>query len=380
MFIAGLKESEVIIPVMRVIPVKAGEDAVYASPGSAEKYSSLNLFEDIPATVCRIGLLDCSYPVDGAVDYDGQDVFDGLSGYSWYGPGRGICLITASYPTLPRLNLKAEIYVGRMLTRAERMACVGLEGGVIDINYQFMTQADDSYIGDIGAYYLGGGVQSDPVAPLFAVMAFVGNRMSIKPYMPAGPGVTKGFPMEASINADVKVSLSTKLMDTLDSAVTPDLCPDTFNSSLRPVILVLGFAPLHQIRGGSEEYLELSAINNKIYAHVTSVWQGISCYNTITGFVYQRLGKDVTTDTPGATYLLQTNLNDVFSDPNYGLPIDTDYRIQQLQDVTTGGPSAEPVVALIDQSYLTKLNVLFMRIIRIDVTTGKLDYWLRPPT
>ncbi|MFA5429114.1 MAG: hypothetical protein WC279_13010 [Sulfurimonas sp.] len=383
MFIAGLKESEVIIPVMRVIPVKAGEDAVYASPGSAEKYSSLNLFEDIPATVCRIGYLDCSYPTEGAVDYDGQDVFDGLTGYSWYGPGRGICLITSSYPVYPRLNLKAEIYVGRMRTRAERMACVGLEGGVVDVNYQFMTQANDSYIGDIGAYYLGGGVQSDPVAPLFAVMAFVDNRMSIKPYMPAGPGITGGFPMEASEGADVKVSLAAKLMDTLDSAVTPDLCPDIANSSLRPVILVLGFAPLHQIRGGSEEYLELSAINNKIYAHVTSVWQGISCYNTLTGFVYQRLGKDITA-IGAATYLIQTNLNDAFSDPNYGLPIDTDYRIQQLQDVTTGGPSEEPVVDLIDQSYLTKLNILFMRIIRIKQTgeglVGKLDYWLRPPT
>lgn len=380
MFIAGLKESEIIIPVMRVIPVKVGEDAVYASPGSAEKYSSLNLFEDITATVCRIGYLDCSYPTEGAVDYDGQDLLDGISGtHSWYGPGRGICLITASYPTLPRLNLKAEVYIGRMLTRAEKMACVGLEGGVIDINYQFMTQANDSYIGDVGMCVpspvglpTNYEEYTDPTSPLFAVMAFVDNRMSLKPYMPAGPGITGGFPMETSLDSsDLPASLSTKLNATLDSTVTPDIAPDAANSSLRPIILVTGFAPQHQIRTGSEEYLELSAINNHIYAHVTSVWQGISCYNTLTGFVYQR-GDSKDLNSVSATYLMQTNINPVWSYPVYGLSVRDNFRVQLDSDTATANSQLD---------YIARLNVLFMRIIRVTQTgadIGKIAYTLNP--
>jgi hypothetical protein len=260
------------------------------------------------------------------------------------------------------------------------MACVGLEGGVVDVNYQFMTQADDSYIGDAGmcvpapsgppASYTS---YTDPNTPLFTVMAFVNNRMSLKPYMPVDYGVTGGFPMGPSLDSsDLPASLSTKLSATLDSTVTPDIAPDAANSSLRPVILVMGFAPQHQLRStGSEIYFELSAINNHIYAHVTSVWQGISCYNTITGFVYQR-GQAMDVNTKGVSYFIQTNINPVWSFPVYDLNVIDNFSVQLPSDADIG---------LSQQDYVARLNVLFMRIIRVKqegTDIGKISYILNP--
>ena len=377
MFIGGLRESSVKIPSMRVIPVQVEAAAEHVTPGSAEKYSSINLFEDIPATDYEIGYLDCSYPVEGAIDYLGQDLLDGITAtYGWYGPGRGICFITNSFPSFPRLNLKAGIEIGRMLTRATKMSCVGVEDGKIKINYQFMTQADDSYISDVGmcvpapvgppADYTS---YTDPVFPFFTIMAVVNSDINFKPYMPAGVGVIGGFPMEAAIDADLPTSIASKLNTTLDSTKTPDIAPDSVNSSLRPVIFVLGFAPEHQIRTGDEAYMEYSAINNKIYAHVTSVWLGIGCYNTITGFVYQRgCGADLNAGSPASAYFIQTNLNTVWSFAEYGLNVVKDFIIQ---------PASTDIRAPSYIDYLGKLNVLRLRIIRIDQSgadIGKLNY------